>query len=274
MAQLGVHMLVGLAVGDQLLKRMPAKSVSRRVALGVLLGSALPDLDAIAGFAAFPLDVSLALGLHRSFSHSLTAVALVLGVFLALSLLVGHRQLGHYGVGLALGVALHIALDLFLWFSPVDVFWPASAFGLAEPVNLWQSWRTPDMLGRLLGAGEYAALGFYFFALASRARAGDEAGVRWAAIAARLACQCFSAFFVVVAAAVVLPGDLYAALVFIPLGLIGLPACLYLTVAMYPSIAAVPRTSAFAAGRLHTAEALLLGRALLVETPRPRPGGQ
>ncbi|MFZ5816108.1 MAG: metal-dependent hydrolase [Bacillota bacterium] len=232
MAQVGIHALVGLVLGEQIRRRFNPDPNAGSMALGFLVGSIAPDLDVIPVAAALPLDPELALLLHRSFSHSLFAVGVVWLVSLALSLLLRDRAIRLWGWGAGLGVGLHILLDLLFWFTPVDLFWPASALGLAGPVDLWSWWETPRLLGRLLAAAEFGAMALYFGALAAR---GAARGLPDRQVEAARRMQRFALGYglLLLAASFLLGSEtIYRILMLLPMALLSLPASLYLTVAM------------------------------------------
>lgn len=234
MAQVGIHALIGLAVGEQISRRSGHSAAGHALAWGFMLGSISPDLDVVAVAAVVPFDTGLALLLHRSFSHSLGAVVAVLVVSTLLSLVLREPSIRFWGGGMALGIGLHIVLDLLFWFTPVDLLWPASALGVADPVNLWGWWESPLLLGRLLAAGEFAAMALYFRALATRAAEG-RLPVRRVAPARRLMSLSLWYSLVLVVASFLLPDGaegLVRLLLLGPMVLVALPASLYLTWAL------------------------------------------
>lgn len=243
MAQVGIHALIGLTVGEQISRRFGYRPVGQSLAWGFLVGSIAPDLDVIAVAAALPYDMGLALLLHRSFSHSLGAAAAILLVTAMLSWVLHDRSIWLWGSGAALGVTLHIGLDLLFWFTPVDLLWPASALGWAAPVNLWGWWATPLLLGRLLAAGEFAAFGLYFAALASRASARRLPAARIAS-ARRLTGLSFGYSLVLAVASFLLPygsEGTYRLLLLVPMALLALPASLSLTWAVRKALLVADR---------------------------------
>lgn len=111
-----------------------------------------------------------------------------------------------WGIGAALGLALHIGMDLLFWFSPVDLLWPASALGWAGPA-------------RRLPAARIAS-------------------------ARRLTSLSFGYSLVVVVVSFVLPHGaeaVYRLLLLVPMALVALPASLYLTWRVRKALLVTPR---------------------------------
>ncbi len=199
MPQHGLHALVGAAVG----RRAFAGRVA--LALGFLLGSLSPDFDILA-LAVTQLAGGSTAGIHRSLTHS---------VFLAASLLLlgglsmpRWRAVGGFMVGAGLGVLGHIALDLVMWFSGVDLLWPLSRMRGWDEVNLWRGVRLPSVagnpgfVGSQLAALNMPAFALYFGYLGRIARgAGDTRAGRAVRV---LAVVCWALFPVYVATGVVL----------------------------------------------------------------------
>ena len=157
MPQAGIHSLVGMAV----------RKWTPRVEwlmLGIVLGNLFPDTDnlvvAIATVAKLPTE-----GIHRTFTHSLFTVVAILAVFYLVAALTKKRRWLNFGIGMGVGVSMHILLDLLLWFNGVALLWPIPSW-----VDLW-SWYTPPVwLNNLLLTGEYLFFALYFILLAALAR--------------------------------------------------------------------------------------------------------
>ncbi|MFZ5825276.1 MAG: metal-dependent hydrolase [Bacillota bacterium] len=247
MAQVGIHALIGLTVGEQIQRRFGSEWFSQSLAWGFLLGSIAPDLDVIAVAAALPYDMDLALLLHRSFTHSMGTVGAILVVSTLLSWVLHDRSIRGWGYGAALGVGLHIVMDLLFWFTPVDLLWPASALGWAGAVDLWAWWETPLLLGRLLAAGEFAAMGLYFAVLTARASTGKLPAARIAS-GRRLTRLSFGYSLVLAVLSFGLPYEsegLYRLLLLLPMALVTLPASLYLTWAVRRALLLSDRLAPF-----------------------------
>ncbi|HWI61678.1 MAG TPA: metal-dependent hydrolase [Symbiobacteriaceae bacterium] len=236
MGQVGLHGLTGLVVGEYLLSSYVTKPAARRGLLyGFALGNFLPDLDFLAVVAMYPQNHSLAMHLHRGFSHSLlAATALVVG-FYAAGALMRDTYLRYLGYGLALGVVAHFTEDIFLWFAPVDIFWPASIFGYIPPVDLWWWWTTPPLLGRLLGAAEFAAFALYYDYLV-RVAVAYGTNQDFAPTVRRMATTCWLVFAVLTALAVDLPNKTFEMALYVPMGIVFMPAVFYITWRMQATI--------------------------------------
>jgi membrane-bound metal-dependent hydrolase YbcI (DUF457 family) len=156
MAQAGLHALVGATVR----KLAPTREY---LMLGVILGSLFPDLDnytvAIATIAG--RDPA---GLHRTFTHSLFTVLTALLVFLLTGMVRRQPRWTNLGIGLAAGIALHILLDLILWFNGVELLWPLGGW-----INFWEKVTPPAWLSKLLDPLEFAFLAIFLAWLGSTA---------------------------------------------------------------------------------------------------------
>ena len=109
MPQNGLHAIVGIAAR----KWMPRREW---LVLGVVLGNMFPDLDNIA-VAYATLTKADSHGLHRTFTHSIFTVLAVLVLFYLIAMLTKNQKWNNFGLGLGIGILMHILLDLFLWFN-------------------------------------------------------------------------------------------------------------------------------------------------------------
>jgi membrane-bound metal-dependent hydrolase YbcI (DUF457 family) len=157
MAQAGIHSLVGVAVR----KWMPAREW---LVLGIVLGNLLPDADNLA-VAAATLTGASTEGLHRTFTHSLFTVAAIIIVFLLAASLTKRPSWGNLGLGLGVGVLMHILLDLVIWFNGVQLLWPLPLW-----VNFWEGTTPPEWFSQLMLPVEMLFLALYFWMLAGLAR--------------------------------------------------------------------------------------------------------
>jgi membrane-bound metal-dependent hydrolase YbcI (DUF457 family) len=134
--------------------------------LGAVLGSVTPDLDNLA-VAVATLTGGSTEGIHRTATHSVFFVALVVAVFYALGAMKKEERWKNLGYGLGLGILLHVLLDLALWFNGVYMFWP-----LGGEVGLWMEY--PAGLEWFHEFNEQAAeflfFGVYLWMLGSWAR--------------------------------------------------------------------------------------------------------
>lgn len=147
MAQAGIHGLVGLAVRKWLPRR-------EWLVLGIVLGNLLPDADNLA-VAVATLTGQPTEGLHRTFTHSLFTVVGIAVLGYTVAWLTQRPRWGNLGLGLSLGVLMHILLDLVVWFNGVEILWPLPSW-----INLWEGVTPPAWWSKLMMPIE-----FLFFAL-------------------------------------------------------------------------------------------------------------
>jgi membrane-bound metal-dependent hydrolase YbcI (DUF457 family) len=157
MAQAGIHSILGVVVK----KWTPERSW---LALGIVLGSLLPDLDnlavAVATVAGLPTE-----GLHRTFTHSLLTAAAVAAVFFIVAQVTRQKRWNNLGIGLGIGITLHILLDLLIWFDGVEILWPIPSW-----INLWSGVTPPAWFDKLMMTAEFLFLAMFFLGLARLAR--------------------------------------------------------------------------------------------------------
>lgn len=158
MPQNGIHAMAGVVAR----RWMPKKEW---LLLGMVLGNMFPDLDifvvAFATLAKLPDSEQY----HRTFTHSLfTALALWL-VFYLIAAATRNDKWKNFGMGFAIGIVMHIALDLVLWFNGVELLWP-----IRYELNFWSWFVMPTWLKIILDTGEFLAFGLYFLVLVSLAR--------------------------------------------------------------------------------------------------------
>lgn len=173
MPQSGLHGIAGLYAarllrpGDPAGGRGPAvQTEAGAFKYGLVLGNILPDIDFFVMGPAYLVRGSSALGLHRSWSHSLLTQALCCGLLLLLWARGNDRRRGLVK-GLWLGMAMHSIADVFLWFSGVRLLWPLSI----GDVDLWTRVTAPGWLSNLLGAADYLFFALFFADLGRQARA-------------------------------------------------------------------------------------------------------
>ena len=157
MPQNGIHAIAGMAAR----RWMPQRDW---LLLGIVLGNMFPDLDNLA-VAYATLTGGDTHGLHRTFTHSIFTILAVAVVFYLIAVLSGNRKWNNFGIGLGIGILMHILLDLVLWFNGVELFWP-----IRYELNFWRGFETPEWLGILLETGEFLAFGLYFLLLVSLAK--------------------------------------------------------------------------------------------------------
>jgi len=157
MAQAGIHALVGAATR----KITPSREW---LMLGIILGSLFPDLDnfavAVATLARWDTH-----GLHRTFTHSLLAILVALGIFIIIGQVSKQPRWTHLGFGLGIGIGLHIALDLLIWFNGVELLWPLGGW-----VNLWENATPPTWFTKFMDPAEFLFFALFFAWLVKVAR--------------------------------------------------------------------------------------------------------
>jgi membrane-bound metal-dependent hydrolase YbcI (DUF457 family) len=152
MAQAGIHGLLGLAVNKWLPRR-------EWLMLGIVLGNLLPDADNLA-VAAATLAGRSTEGLHRTFTHSLFTVVGIVVLGYIVAWLTKRPRWGNLGLGLSLGVLMHILLDLVIWFNGVEILWPLSSW-----TNLWEGVAPPVWWSQLMMSIEFLFFGLLYLAL-------------------------------------------------------------------------------------------------------------
>lgn len=150
---------------------MAAKKMMGRaewLALGVVLGSFIPDMDNL-GVAVATLTGASTEGIHRTATHSVFFIAAMMAVFYFIGVWKKDARWKNLGLGLGLGILLHSLLDLLIWFNGVELFWP-----LGGEINFWANITPPEWWMKLMDTAEFLFFGLYLWALGSWAR---KAGV-------------------------------------------------------------------------------------------------
>ncbi|UCG02866.1 MAG: metal-dependent hydrolase [Candidatus Heimdallarchaeota archaeon] len=121
MAPTGVHGLLGLLIASKLDRK---HSYTR---MGLVTGSVMPDLDLLGSVLIFIMtaDTELTLAFHRSVTHSLIVIGLILLIGFLGNLKYESVSSIYFPfiLGFVVGVLLHITLDL-IYFDGVTLFWP------------------------------------------------------------------------------------------------------------------------------------------------------
>ncbi|MFN2143752.1 MAG: metal-dependent hydrolase [Anaerolineales bacterium] len=152
MAQAGIHALLGMTI-------KPLTRDRSGLLLGVILGNLLPDADNLL-VAGATLMSSSTEGLHRTFTHSFISVGvLLLGFYLA-GMITGKKWLTNLGIGLAIGMVMHILVDLLVWFDGVQILWPLPMY-----VNLWTNVTPPVWFSKLMMPTEFLFMAWYLAVL-------------------------------------------------------------------------------------------------------------
>ncbi|HMN00898.1 MAG TPA: metal-dependent hydrolase [Anaerolineales bacterium] len=163
MPQAGMHGMVGMAT---------RKWTGTRawLALGVLLGSFVPDMDNV-GVAVATLTGASTEGIHRTMTHSVFFAVAVTAAFYFLARWKKDARWINLGLGLGLGILLHSLLDLLIWFNGVELFWP-----LGSEINFWANVTPPEWWMKLMEPAEFLFFGLYLLALGSWARKAGTDG--------------------------------------------------------------------------------------------------
>jgi len=163
MAQAGIHSIVGMAVRKWTPKR-------EWLMMGIVIGNMLPDADNLA-VAAATLTGKSTEGLHRTFTHSLFTVAAVILAFYIVAGVAKQARWGNLGLGLGIGILMHILLDLLVWFNGVEILWPIPSW-----VNLWGSVTPPEWWSKLMMPVELLCFALFFVLLDRTARKQNTDG--------------------------------------------------------------------------------------------------
>lgn len=126
MAPTGFHGLLGLWVASKLDQK------HRYIRMGLVAGSVVPDLDLLGSVLIFLLtaDKGLTTAFHRSVTHSLVvmAIILIIGYLTNLRFEIVHTILFPFVIGLIGGMLFHVTLDMF-YLGGVTLFWPLQPLG-------------------------------------------------------------------------------------------------------------------------------------------------
>ncbi|MEK6221502.1 MAG: metal-dependent hydrolase, partial [Chloroflexota bacterium] len=157
MPQAGIHGLVGLAVR----KWVPDR---KWLFLGIVLGNFLPDADNFV-VAVATVTGGVTEGLHRTFTHSLVTITVIILLSTLLGKLLNKKDWGNLGVGLGIGMLMHVGLDLVMWFNGVDLLWP-----LAFNLNLWEGVTPALWWSKLMQPAELLAFAVFLMMLRNAAQ--------------------------------------------------------------------------------------------------------
>lgn len=157
MPQAGLHALTGMAVSKIAGKR-------EWLLLGIILGTMLPDMDNIAVAVATVAKMDPH-GLHRTFTHSFFFVIVIMLVFYVIGMVTKQPRWNNLGIGLGIGVTMHILLDLLGWFNGVYVLWP-----IDYELNLWRNTQPSAWFMKFMEPVEMLMFAVYLYALGAWAR--------------------------------------------------------------------------------------------------------
>ncbi|MFX0207450.1 MAG: metal-dependent hydrolase [Candidatus Hodarchaeota archaeon] len=126
MAPTGFHGLLGLWLASKLDQK------HKYARIGLAAGSVIPDLDLLGSVLIFLVtsDKELSIAFHRSVTHSLVVIIILLTIFYLANLRFEHANTTYFPfiIGLILGMVIHITLDMF-YFDGVTLFWPFQSIG-------------------------------------------------------------------------------------------------------------------------------------------------
>ncbi len=187
MAQAGIHGIVAMAVR----KWTPSR---KWLMLGIVFGNILPDADNLA-VAIATLTGKSTEGLHRTFTHSLFFVAAIILLGYIVAAITKRSTWSNLGIGLGVGVLMHILLDLMVWFNGVEILWPISSW-----INFWGGVTPPEWWSKLMMPTEFLffALLFLLFARLSRKQNTDTDYLRTLSIWTNIQLFLFVVFTVLV----------------------------------------------------------------------------
>ena len=153
MAQAGIHGLVGIAM-----RKMSVKK--EWLVLGAIVGNMAPDLDALA-VAYATLTGGDTHGLHRTWSHSIPFIVLVVLLFYVIAAIRKSRRVGNLGLGLGIGMLMHSLVDMVIWFRGVQLLWP-----FYPEISIWGSYTPPAWwFNKFESALEFGMIALFLFIL-------------------------------------------------------------------------------------------------------------
>jgi len=176
MAQAGLHGIIGLATVKRFWPNGTPDNdeVKTQFKYGLVLGNMIPDVDFFVLGPMYLIDSAKAMGMHRTFTHSLITLAVVTG-----AMYLWHRRdprrRAHW-LGLGTGWLMHILVDILIWFSGVEILWPLRYLGVPDTINLWAAVPVPGVVSSLLGAFDYFFFAlYYYYLIRTAARLGTDA---------------------------------------------------------------------------------------------------
>ncbi len=163
MPQAGLHGLVGMATRKWTGKR-------EWLLWGAMLGSFVPDMDNL-GVAFATLTKMPTEGIHRTATHSVFFIVAIIAVFYLIGQGKRDMRWNNLGLGIGLGMLLHILLDLILWFNGVNLFWP-----LGGEINFWANYTPPEWFMKFMDPTEFLFFAFYLWTLGVWSRKASTDG--------------------------------------------------------------------------------------------------
>jgi len=153
MAQAGIHGMVGVAMRKLSIKK-------EWLFLGIVVGNMAPDLDALV-VAYATLTGGDTHGLHRTWSHSIPIIVLVVLLFYVITTIRKSRRVGNLGLGIGVGMLIHSLVDLMIWFRGVQILWP-----FYPEINFWSSYTPPAWwFDKFESALEFGMIALFLFIL-------------------------------------------------------------------------------------------------------------
>jgi hypothetical protein len=92
-------------------------------------------------------------------------VAAIIIVFYGIAWATKKSEISNLGIGLGIGILMHILLDLLIWFNGVEILWPLDSW-----INLWEGVTPPEWWSKLMMPIENMLFALFFLTLASIAQ--------------------------------------------------------------------------------------------------------
>jgi len=168
MAPTGFHGLLGLFLAGRIDRKQ------KYLRIGFVFGSVFPDLDLMGSvlFYIVSHNRDLAIGFHRSLTHSLFLIGVLILLIFILKVYPNNRLLNHsiFIVGLTCGIFLHTLIDFF-YFDGVSLLWPFQDFGerLYFFDFTYEDFPTAynSLIAKLIGTFDGGFESIYFFIMAN-----------------------------------------------------------------------------------------------------------
>ncbi len=128
----------------------------------MLIGSIMPDMDTvlIPFFLIFFNFKDIEILILKTFSHN---IFFALFVYLLINIIneLKKNNLQYISSGVAIGILIHIIVDLFLSLDPINIFWPLPI----KSINIWNNITIPNHLTQLIMLFEFILFAWYFWLL-------------------------------------------------------------------------------------------------------------
>ena len=150
MAQAGLHTYVSILLKN----KIPNK---QWFFYSFLFASILPEIDIVLSILhKFIYDTSYNFIFSTSLFHSIITNTIVYIIILTAYEIKKKSYLLHVANGYALGIIIHLSLDILIWFRPINILWPLPT----TPVDIWANVGIPLELITL-----HTLLEIFFFRL-------------------------------------------------------------------------------------------------------------